>query len=559
MVRIRAELKQNFLQRFISKLSADPKEKRSAQTGWSKASSDSSEIAFADRTKFQKASGKRELEVLYRNSWAVKKAINVRANLLSFRGLKFQTESDKERKVLKDFLIRMHPTRPLSALSVSFRDRSINADIFGNHFDELMYNSKKVAGATKLLGTSIVHPINIDFIRDSSMGGGEEIKFKPKTKIPEGWRWQHDPQQDNYGGIELELDRVAYLKYNNVGDELLGMSSIEPVYKTAERLMKIEEGVTQGILTHGNPLHDVIVGDETHPPTKKMIDNVSEEVAGLNTKSEYVHPPWIRVGQIESFSLGKSPNYMQPYITAIGAAFEVPEFILTGRGEGTNKATAQAMLNFIHQTIQPLQNMQAMYYEEKILGPLMRLEEIEHVPTIEWNEILPKNPNDYAQIIKVVSEAMVGGKQIATIEELREMAGLGKNVAFKPVAGGASLQKALPGLFLVEPHGKMIWTGEKKLIVKAKDFSNMADKPLFLVSDKKIYGKITLRKPAKISLENFDDLQNEHMITDKERLKWWPKAESLFSYRFSFDKFEKPKDFSPPQGVQTFIKEVSLP
>ena len=61
---------------------------------------------------------------------------------------------------------------------------------------------------------------------------------------------------------------------------------------------------------------------------------------------------------------------MQPFITAIAAEFEVPEFILLGRGEGTNKATAQAMINFINQTIQPLQNMQAMYYEEKILAPL---------------------------------------------------------------------------------------------------------------------------------------------------------------------------------------------
>ena len=255
--------------------------------------------------------------------------------------------------------------------------------------------------------------------------------IKKGTNIPQGWIWKFDPETDYLGGNELELDRIANLSYNFIGDELLGMSSIEPVYKTSERLLKIEEGVTQGILTHGNPLHDVIVGDESHPPTKKMIDDTSDEVAGLNTKSEYVHPPWIRVGQIESFSLGKSPNYMQPFITAIAANFEVPEFILLGRGEGTNKATAQAMVNFINQTIQPLQQMQAMYFEEKILAPLMKLNNIDDIPMIEWNEILPRNPNDYANIIKVVSEALVGGKGIATKEELREWAGLGSQVQFK--------------------------------------------------------------------------------------------------------------------------------
>ncbi len=411
---------------------ADAKEKKNAALPWSKAATDTTEIAFTDRIFFQKAEGKKLLEVMYRNSWPIKKATNVRANLLSFRGMKIVTNNDKAKKVTDGLLKNMHPTRPMLALGNDFRNRSINADIFGGSWDELLYDRKPVSAAKDMLGYTVVHPINIDYQRQAT---GDNILFKKKTKIPKGWRWVHDPDMDYSNGIDIELDRIAYFGYNFIGDELLGMSSIETVYKTAERLMKIEEGVTQGILTHGNPLHDVICGDETHPPTKKMIDNVSTEVAGLNTKSEYVHPPWIRVGQIESFSLGKSPNYMQPFITAIAAAFEVPEFILLGRGEGTNKATAQAMINFIQQTIQPLQNMQAMYFEEKILAPLMKLHRIEEVPMIEWNEILPKNPNDYANIIKVVSEAMAGGKPIASREEIREMAGLGSQVSYKKPQG----------------------------------------------------------------------------------------------------------------------------
>ncbi len=427
--------KPSMLNRFIAKLQAG-KEKKEAILPYSIAADDLTEIAFADTTYFQKPEGKKELEVLYRNCWAVKKCINVRANLLAFRGLKLVCKSDKAKKATNEMLKKMHPTRPMLALQNSFRDRSINADIFGNAHDELLFTPSGTkekpadpAKATGMEGFTAIHPMNIDLQRNMD----EKIVFK--DNVPVGWVFKRDPIGDYTGGIKLPLERVAHLIYNKIGDEILGMSSIESVFKTAERMLKIEEGITQGILTHGNPLHDVIVGDESHPPTKKMLDEVATEVKGLNMKSEYVHPGWIRVGQIESFSLGKAMNYTSPYITAIGSNFEVPEFIMLGTGEGTNKATAQAMIDFVEQTIEPLQQKQAMYFEENILKPLMDIKKIDEVPTVEWNEILPKHITDYANVIKVLTEAMVGGKQIITYEEARELAGLGKNITFKKITG----------------------------------------------------------------------------------------------------------------------------
>ncbi len=409
------------------------KDKEGAVTQYSKASEDRTEIAFTDATYFQKAKGKRELEILYRNSWACYKAINVRANLLSSRGLKIVCRSEKAERVVKNFLKRLHPTKPMEVLQETFRHRSINADIFGNAFDELLFlpksNPKKpspVSKAKEMIGFTPMHPMNTDFLRDNM---GDRIQME--NGLPKGYVWRKDPMTEGVDDIPLEIDRVGHLKYNVIGDELLGISTLEPIFKTAENLRKIEEGITQGILTHGNPLHDVIVGDESHPPTKSMIDNVASEVAGLNSKSEYVHPPWIRVGQIESFSLGKSPNYMQPFITAIAAGTGVPEFILTGRGEGTNKATAEAMINFIHQTIEPLQLTQAIYFEEQILAPLMRLNKIDEIPEVEWNDILPKDPNDYANIISIMSKIERDGKPIITAEEIREWADLSKETRFK--------------------------------------------------------------------------------------------------------------------------------
>ena len=536
------------------------KEKKDALLPYSKASADLTEIAFVDITYFQKPEGKKLLEIMYRNSWAVNKAVNVRANLLSYRGLKIVCKSDKAKKETNILLRKMHPTRPMLALQSSFRNRSINTDVFGNAHDELLFTpagtKEKPANpknATDMIGFTPIHPINIDFKRDQT---GEKIAFE--NNVPKGWTYRLDPTSVDY--FDLPLDRVAHLKYNVIGDELLGMSTIEPIYKTAERLMKIEEGITQGILTHGNPLHDIIVGDESHIPTKKMIDNVSEEVKGLNTMSEYVHPPRIRVVQIEEYSLGKATNYMQPFITAIAAATQVPEFILLGRGEGTNKATAQVMMNFIHQTIEPLQQAQALYFEEQILAPLMKLKKIDEVPMIEWNEILPSTPVELASAINTLSQTFINKKCVITYEEARELLNLGKDVSFKKPAGTELAEKkVMPGIYLTEPHGKFIWEGKKKLIVKSKKFTAYLMQPIYLVSDNKIYGIIKLRAPKEIDLEKFDDLHEKHLITEKEREKWCGDKEKLFAYEFNvLEKFKEPKPYKVEKGVQTFIKDVKL-
>lgn len=435
----------NIFQRFVATLQAS-KEKEKALTEYSIASDDLSEIAFSDSTQFQTANGKRQLEMLYRNDWAVKKCINTRANMMSFRGFKIACKTDKCKKVVKGFLGRMHPTRPMLALQQSFRNRSINTDIFGSSMDELLFEPSGTkekpidpSQAKELLGFTAIHPINIDLQRNTN---GEKIKFK--DNVPVGWIFKRDPDGDYTGGTKLPLGRVGHLIYNKIGDEIFGMSSIESVFKTAERHLKVEEGIAHGILTYGNPTRDFIVGDESHPFTKTMGDNVAEEVKGFNFKSEYIHPPHIKVGQIESFSLGKMPSYLDPFLIAIAGNFEVPHFVLTGKGEGANKATAQVIVDFIYQTIEPLQQAQAMYFEEEILAPLMRLNKVEEIPTIEWNEILPRNLKDYSNVVKVLSETLIKGRQILSMEEAREIAGLGKSATFKKPILEVSLTKGNP-------------------------------------------------------------------------------------------------------------------
>ncbi len=114
------------------------------------------------------------------------------------------------------------------------------------------------------------------------------------------------------------------------------------------------------------------------------------------------------------------------------------------------------------------------------------------------------------------------------------------------------------GLYLVRPHGTLIYRGAKKLIVKSKLF-NITGKPFFLIEDHQCFGIIKITGVREIGLEEFKKLYDQHRITEGERKLWWPDRKTFYAYTFRWlNKFDKPVFVEVPQGVQTFIKRVKL-
>jgi len=121
-----------------------------------------------------------------------------------------------------------------------------------------------------------------------------------------------------------------------------------------------------------------------------------------------------------------------------------------------------------------------------------------------------------------------------------------------------NLEETREGIYLVHPHGEMIWKGEKTLIIKKKRF-NWEGKLKYLVSGDKCYGIIKIEKIYPISLSEFRNLANRHRISEIERVRWWPNAQELFAYEFKIvKKFKKPKSVKLPKGIQTSIKKVEF-
>jgi len=117
------------------------------------------------------------------------------------------------------------------------------------------------------------------------------------------------------------------------------------------------------------------------------------------------------------------------------------------------------------------------------------------------------------------------------------------------------------GLYLVPPHGRLIWEGKKKAVVKAKKFDMRG--PLVIVSKENgtglAFGLAEFDEPVEIDLSEFARQADKHRVTEEERKEWWPGHDKLYLYNLRrWTPFGRPAEVAVPQGVQTFMDEVVL-
>jgi SAM-dependent methyltransferase len=118
-----------------------------------------------------------------------------------------------------------------------------------------------------------------------------------------------------------------------------------------------------------------------------------------------------------------------------------------------------------------------------------------------------------------------------------------------------------PGIYLVAPHGEMIVSGKKSLIVKLKPLPDeYVGQDVYLVEDKHVLGIVRLGEPQTITQAEFKNLAAEHRINMREAAAWgFDKAPELLAYKPEVKKvFDPPIGYDPPPGVQTVIRDVRI-
>ncbi len=358
--------KSRFIQFFSKFYKSDPASIPSAQT--------LETFKFADED-FQTEKGKKQLYTIFRRYPSVFNGVKLRASL-GIRSVDIITKNSASQRVISKFLKNLHPTSGLIALADLLRELWADTDVFGTSFLDPIWNKEK----TNYTGLKRIHPISMDLQREQ--GEGTAVKLDKKEN-PVGWI-----QDINNVKKELTFKQIQFLTFTTVGDETLGVATLEPIYKTVWRLMNIEEGLATAIFRHGFPLYDIQVagGIEGRPPTKEQLDDAAKQVKGLNYKSEFIHPPNYKVKLLEAFSIGKGEDYTGNFLNNLSSALGLPKFMLLNSAEEDSGKVSETLLKSIKPNLKPAQDKIKLFFEEQILQPLMEANHIIDFPELVFGE-----------------------------------------------------------------------------------------------------------------------------------------------------------------------------
>lgn len=488
---------------------------------------------------------KEDLKIAYLAHPIVNRALHFRADLIVARGFTLDFSDEKTKAVIDDFLYNIKQNSPINAdLKTMIRNACIDCDAFGNAYSQLIPNKAK----NKIVKLAPRHPVNMDFQRDAS-----NTIILDKYGEPIGYTFESD-EKKNY-----KREEVAHLIFETIGDEFLGISLLLPIFKTVERLTNIEHAIAQSLYKHGLPTRDISVGDADHIPSVDDIDKVSEQVKNIDAASEYTHPYYYKISTIEPTWPAHIENIPEIYLNSIIALTGVPKRFLLG--EEKFATTTQALQRNLSLMLEPLQARVKSWVEEQIFKPVLKIEKCEGTVNLTWRAVLQQADPTLVKDTIALAQTTLEGKTLITWKEARERLRLPTELEEEKesLLSVAYAEDNRAGLYLVEPHGELIWRRRKKGIVKSVRFVAHIGEPIFLLSGRLCYGIIKLDSPVEIGLKEFKELAPKHLVSEEEREQWWSGKRKLFYYPVIIEKlFETPRKWKYETGVQNFVKHVGF-
>ena len=491
-----------------------------------------------------------DLRLCYFASALVNRAMRIRADLITSRNFTIEYPDSKSEKIIAEFLknIKVNSARNLE-LKQFLRARCIDTDVFGNSYAQLVTNKRK----TKIVKLAPRHPLYMDLQRDS-----QNKVILDEDELPLGYSFE----SDSIDKKDFKRKEIAHLVFETIGDEFLGSSLLLPIYKTIERLANIEYGVAQSLFKHGLPTIDVSVGDDNHPPTTESISDVFSEVKGMMSSDEYVHPYWDKVNVHNPNFPSGIERTLDYFVRSVVTISGIPMYLLLGAEKVGTRLTVQAMDKHLFLMLDGLQSTIKNYVESQIFRPVLDLEKSDADVLLNWHEEMEKADLDIARIIHTLAPLAIEGRPVISWKEARDLLKLPSDVDVKedPEAVSETLALAkLSGIYLVQPHGELIWKGQKKAIVKSVKFKAHIGERLYLLSNDLCYGIIILDTPSEMTLKEFRELRHKHRISESERVLWWPGKKKLYYYPVSrAEMFRVPRKWKYIKGVQTFVSDVEL-
>jgi len=210
--------------------------------------------------------------------------------------------------------------------------------------------------------------------------GIKEIALDPQGRV-KGFVWKKSVGNE----VKLKASEVLLIRFYTLGEYCLGISPIEPAFKTAWIKLNLEESLGEAIYRHGFPLFKFKIGTPEpgpwHEITPEKIKDARKILRTLDPSSELILPWWIDAEVIMKRSeIGNITMFLENLAAQIYAALEVP------------KAMATEAIDF-EKTILSFQEELSRQVYEQLLEPYYKTTHFQSKPHMTFSAYAPELQN----------------------------------------------------------------------------------------------------------------------------------------------------------------------
>ena len=261
---------------------------------------------------------------LYLSNQFVARAINVRADTLVYKGYKILGGDETGRNLCQELIDNS------GGLNL-FWQLSVNTDIAGDGFIEKIYNTKQ----NRIMRLKHVHPLTLGFQKNDK----GKIIVDEKSKEPKGYVQYYEGDDGTEQTKKINKEKIEHLRFNTLGDEFTGVSTIQPGYNTIVRLMNMEYSAAEAAIKTANPL---IVGT-ANTKSPHQIAMWGQILGKINGREQVFIPEGM---SLDTLSPGNQNfnDYADYFLDAVVATFGVPKAVLLGDSDGGGNRAEQVVL-----------------------------------------------------------------------------------------------------------------------------------------------------------------------------------------------------------------------
>jgi len=235
----------------------------------------------------------------------------------------------------------------------------------------------------KIVGLAQIDPKTLDYIR---IDGSNYIQRNADGSI-KGYVQSITGQEDK----SFKPEDILILRFYVVGEECLGLSPLEPIFKTAWIKLNLEEALGEAVYRHGYPIYYYRIGSaeaeqKGFEVTPDKIKEAKDYLKELSSASELILPWWIEPGRLEAKSqIGDISDFLQYLSAEIMAGLEVPKLYGTST-EAVQANVAQESLDF-EKTIKTLQECLSEQLEDQLFSKFRTEVQMEYpYPKLNFTE-----------------------------------------------------------------------------------------------------------------------------------------------------------------------------